>query len=83
MTNILLIYNIPKGNASIRISFNRKLISYRVQSNSGKYDKKTKGILKNYEKPIRSTIIFNKNKYLEVKKLCSKFKIKTHNWQIF
>jgi len=76
MTKILLIYHIPEGNASTRISFNRKLFCYRIQSNLGKFDKKTKGILKKYTKPVRSTIIFNKNKYQEVKKLCLKFKIK-------
>ncbi len=43
-----MIYNIPNGNHSTRISFNRELFNYRIQSNNGKYDKKTKGILKKY-----------------------------------
>lgn len=77
-----MIYHIPKGNASTRISFNRKLFCYRVQSNSGKFDKKTEGILKKYEKPIRSTIIFEKNKYSKVRKLCDEYKIKSRFYEI-
>jgi hypothetical protein len=75
MNEIMMIYSIPKGNASIRITFNRKLFCYRVQSNEGKFDKKTKGILREFKKPLRSVIIFNKSQYQEVKKLCNQFKI--------
>ncbi len=82
MAKILMIYHIPDGNASIRISFNRRLLCYRVQSNSGKFDKKTQGILKKYEKPVRSTLIFNNNKYEDVKKLCVDFKIKSKFYEI-
>jgi hypothetical protein len=77
-----MIYTIPKGNDSIRISFNRKLFCYRMQANSGKFDKKTKGILENYEKPIRSTIIFEKNKLTKVKELCQKFNIDSKFYEI-
>ena len=82
MTKILMIYHIPQGNASIRISFNRRLLCYRVQSNSGKFDKKTEGILKKYDKPVRSTLIFDKQKYAEVKKLCVEFEIKSQFYEI-
>jgi hypothetical protein len=82
MDKILMIYTIPKGNDSIRISFNRKLFCYRMQANSGKFDKKTKGILENYEKPIRSTIIFEKNKLTKVKELCQKFNIDSKFYEI-
>ncbi len=82
MSDILMIYNIPNGNATIRISFNRKLFCYRVQSNLGKFDKKTKGILDKYRKPVRSTLIFNKNKYEDVKKLCKEFSIKSEFYHI-
>ena len=82
MDDILMIYHIPEGDASTRISFNRRLFCYRVQSNSGKFDKKTEGILKKYEKPVRSTIIFEKNKYADVRKLCAEFKIKSHFYDI-
>ena len=77
-----MIYHIPEGNSSVRISFNRKLFCYRIQSNSGKFDKVTTGILKDYEKPVRSTVIFEK-KYLEdVKKICEKFEIKNEIYEI-
>ena len=76
MSEIMMIYSIPEGNASTRIAFNRKLFCYRIQSNEGKFDKKTKGILKEFKKPLRSIIIFNKSQYQEDKKLCTQFKIK-------
>lgn len=75
MNKILMIYSIPNGNHSTRISFNRELFDYRIQSNNGKYDKKTEGVLKKYEKPVRSTVIFEKNKLEKVKKICTKFEI--------
>jgi hypothetical protein len=82
MKKILMIYNIPYGNDSIRISFNRELFNYRIQSNKGKFDKKSVGILKIYERPLRSTVIFEKNQLDEVKKLCEKFKIENKLYEI-
>jgi len=82
MTQILMIYHIPEGNSSIRISFNRRLFCYRVQSNSGKFDKYTSGILKNYSKPVRSTVIFNKEKLERVEKLCEEFGIAKEFYEI-
>lgn len=82
MDKILMIYKIPKGKDSIRISFNRKLFCYRMQANSGRYDKKTKGILEKYEKPIRSTIIFEKDKLAKVKTLCQKYDIDSKFYEI-
>lgn len=82
MANILMIYKIPKGNSSIRISFNRELLNYRVQSNRGTFDKKTNGILKRYRKPVRSTIIFSESKLEEVKKLCKKYKIEAEFYRV-
>ena len=70
-----MIYNIPKGDDITRITFNRKLFNYNLQSHKGKYQKKSKGILTNYEKPIRSCVIFDKEKLQEVKKLCKKLDI--------
>ena len=67
-----MIYNIPNGNHSTRISFNRELFNYRIQSNNGKYDKKTEGVLKKYEKPIRNNFIKMKLRdkaYLTIKQL--------------
>ena len=82
MNEILMIYHIPKGNDSTRISFNRKLFCYRVQSNSGKFDKITDGLLKKFKKPVRSTVIFNKSKLKKVKKICTKFSIQTEFYKI-
>ena len=82
MSKILMIYNIPNGNHSTRISFNRKLFDYRIQSNNGKYDKKTEGVLKKYEKLVRSTVIFEKSKLEKVKKICTQFEIKSKFYQI-
>lgn len=82
MKEILMIYNIPEGDDTTRIAFNRKLFSYNVQSHSGKYKRKSKGILLKYEKPIRSCVIFE-NKYLnDVKKLCRSLKIQSIFYQI-
>ena len=77
-----MIYQIPKGDASTRISFNRKLFPYRVQGNSGKFDKKTTGILQNYEKPVRSCVIFDSDKINSVKKLCHNFKISAKFYKV-
>ncbi len=77
-----MIYQIPKGNASTRISFNRKLFCYRIQSNKGKYDKFSNGILKKFKKPIRSTVIFDESKIKNVKKICEEFNIKRKFYKI-
>lgn len=71
MEHVMLIYNF-KGNDSQRIKFNRKLLDYNTQSHKGKYKKKTTGILKQYQKPTRSLIIFQKN---NLKKILTEFKI--------
>lgn len=70
----MLIYNF-KGNDSQRIKFNRKLLNYNTQSHKGKYKKKTKGILQQYQKPTRSLIIFQKNNLKKIKKILTEFKI--------
>ncbi len=76
-----MIYNL-NGKDSSRISFNRKLFNYRLQSHKGKYQTTSKGILKNHEKPIRSVIIFE-NKYLnKVRKLLNEYKIFYKLYQI-
>lgn len=72
---ILMIYDL-KGKDSERIKINRKLFQYKIQSHKGKYQKMTKGILTNYEKPTRSVVIFDKTKLLQVKKLIEENKIK-------
>ncbi len=82
MNEILMIYHIPKGDASTRISFNRKLFCYRIQSNAGKFDKMSNGILKNFKKPVRSTIIFDKSKIKEIKNICKEFNIKSTFYKI-
>lgn len=74
MKQIMLIYNF-KGNDSQRIKFNRKLLNYNTQSHEGKYKKKTKGILKQYQKPTRSLIIFPKNNLKQIKEILTEFKI--------
>jgi len=82
MKEILMIYHIPNGNSSIRISFNRKLFCYRIQSNSGKFNKFSEGILKNFKKPLRSTVIFETSKINDVKKICEEFNIKYKLYEI-
>lgn len=77
-----MIYHIPQGDASIRISFNRKLFCYRVQSNSGKFDQITEGILKKFEKPVRSTVIFNKSHLKKIQKLCAEFNIQAEFYKV-
>jgi len=66
----MIIYSIPKGDSVLRINFNRKLFSYNIQSHKGKYKRKTEGILKKYEKPIKSCVIFNKIHLKDIRKLC-------------
>lgn len=82
MKEILMIYHIPDGNASTRISFNRKLFCYRIQSNSGKFDKISNGILKKFKKPVRSTVIFDELKIKHVKKICTEFNIQAEFYKI-
>ena len=82
MKDILMIYHIPKGNDSIRISFNRKLFCYRVQSNLGKFDKLSEGILKKFKKPVRSTVIFDELKIKNVKKICHEFNVASEFYRI-
>jgi hypothetical protein len=71
MAKILMVYSI--GEDAKRITFNRKLFSYKIQSHAGKYKYRSKGILTQYEKPLRSVIIFDKEKLSETKQLCKKF----------
>jgi hypothetical protein len=82
MNKILMIYNIPKGDDIIRITFNRQLFKYNIQSHKGKYANKSNGILLKYEKPVRSCVIFEKEKLEEVKRLCQKLSIKSKFYQI-
>lgn len=70
-----MIYSIPEGKDALRITFNRKLFNYNLQSHEGRYKKKSQGILSEYEKPLRSVIIFNKDKLPAVKGLCSQLSI--------
>jgi len=76
-----MIYDL-KGKDSERIKINRKLFQYKIQSHKGKYQKTTKGILTNYEKPTRSVVIFNKTKLSPVKKLIEENKIKHKLYEI-
>jgi len=82
MKDILMIYQIPKGNASTRISFNRKLFCYRIQSNLGKFDKLSNGVLKKFKKPVRSTVIFDESKIESVKKICKEFNVSSEFYKI-
>ena len=75
MSKIMMIYSIPKGNDALRITFNRKLFNYNIQSHEGKYKKKSQGILSDYEKPLRSVVIFDQTKLIKVKTLCSQLSI--------
>lgn len=75
MAKVMMIYAIPKGDSSVRISFNRKLFNYKRQSHKGKYKKRTKGVLKSFERPTKSCIIFDEEYLLEVNSICEQFKI--------
>lgn len=70
-----MIYFIEKGNSAARFGFNRALFPYNIQSHSGKYCRKSNGILKKYEKITRSVILFEERYYNSVKDLVSKFKV--------
>lgn len=63
-----MIYNL-NGKDSERIKLNRKLFQYKNQSHQGKYETISKGILKEYEKPVRSVVIFDKTSLNKVKKV--------------
>ena len=80
--HILMIYQIPQGNATKRITFNRKLFAYNTQSHKGKYKKKSNGILGEYEKPTRSCVIFTSEYTAQVKELCKKLAIPTKLYKI-
>lgn len=82
MNEIMLIYDIPGGNDTTRIAFNRKLFNYNVQSHQGKYKRKSKGILPKYEKPTKSCVIFKKEYLSKVKKLCNELKIQYMLYQV-
>ncbi len=71
-----MIYAIPKGDSVIRIRFNRKLFSYKIQSHRGKYKTNSKGVLTKYEKPTKSCVIFEKDNLDDIRILCRKFKVK-------
>ena len=68
-------YSIPSGNDSLRIRFNRELFQYKIQSHSGKYSQKSQGILREYEKIIKSVIIFDKKYLSNVKEIVIKYDI--------
>lgn len=68
-------YQIPSGNSSIRISFNRELFPYKVQSHFGKYSRKTQGVLQEYEKVIKSVILFEDKYLAEVQKIVQKYSV--------
>ena len=80
MTKILMIYSI--GDDAKRITFNRKLFSYKIQSHEGKYKYQSKGILTQYEKPLRSVIIFDKGKLEQTRKLCHKLNVEAKFYEI-
>ena len=71
---IIMLYDL-KGKDSERIMFNRALFQYNLQSHKGKYKTKSKGILKEYSKPVRSVVIFNKQYLMKVKSLLKRSKI--------
>ena len=76
MAKVMMIYAIPKGDSSVRISFNRKLFNYRIQSHKGKYKKKTEGVLKEFERPAKSCIVFDEDYLFSVNSICEQFKIR-------
>jgi hypothetical protein len=82
MKKIMLIYSIPNSNKKIRVQFVRKLYDYRIKSHQGKYSYDTKGVLKDYKRPTNACIIFNEDKFKEVKDLCDKFSIKSKFFKV-
>ena len=79
---VLMIYQIPEGDAIKRITFNRKVFAYNLQSHNGKYKRKSQGLLTEYEKPIRSCIIFEHKYILEIRKICEKLAISFKIYEI-
>ena len=71
---ILMIYNL-NGKDSERIKLNRKLFQYKTKSHKGKYETISNGILKEYEKPVRSVVIFDKTILNKVKKIVAETNI--------
>lgn len=80
-TRIIMIYDL-KGRDTERIKLNRKLFPYKIQSHKGKYKRTTQGILKKYEKPVRSVIIFEKRNLNEVRKVVDYLKINYKLYEI-
>lgn len=78
----MMIYNIPNGDSTIRVQFNRKLFEYPMQTNGGRSKTKTKGILSNCERPAKACVIFDKEFLREVKSLCKHFKIKSKFYKV-
>lgn len=82
MTEVMMIYQIPDGKDSLRISFNRKVFNYNIQSHSGKYQKKSQGLLSIFEKPTRSCVIFE-GKYLpKIRKICQELGIQSNFYEV-
>lgn len=77
----LMIYNL-NGKDSERIKFNRKLFHYKNQSHKGKYETISKGILKEYEKPVRSVVIFDKTNINKVKRISAELKVSCKIYEI-
>lgn len=75
-----MIYSI--GDDAKRITFNRKLFSYNIQSHAGKYKYQSEGIITQYEKPLRSVIIFDKEKLVPTRKLCHKLNVGAKFYEI-
>lgn len=78
---IIMIYDL-KGNDSNRIKFNRELFEYKIQSHRGKYKTKSKGFLKEYLKPVRSVIIFNKLDLKKVQEILKKYNLTCKLYEI-
>lgn len=76
-----MIYNLD-GKDSNRIKFNRRLFNYKLQSHKGKYQTVSKGILKKYQKPTRSVVIFEKKYLNKVRKLLEEYVISSRIYQI-
>lgn len=79
---VLMIYQIPEGDAIRRITFNRKVFAYNLQSHNGKYKRKSQGLLTEYEKPIRSCIIFEYKYFPKIKEICEKLAISYKLYEI-
>jgi hypothetical protein len=71
---IIMIYDL-KSKDSVRIRFNRKLFEYTTQSHQGEYKVVSKGVLREYEKPVRSVIIFSNEHVIKVRKVLKEFKV--------